>query len=880
MKRLSILGRFATCVPALVLSVAALCATAAAPKRVLLLHSYGRGFEPFHTVSETFRTELVQQLGEPVEFYDVPLESTRFADGGSEEPLIAYLVALFAGHQPDLVVPLGGAATRFAQKHRQQLFPSTPMLIAGMDQRHVQAVTLTTNDAVVAVAQDVPGMVESILRVLPETTNVVVVLGNSPLERFWLGEMRRELQPFTNRVSLAWFNELSFTEMQKRAALLPPRTVIYYGLLSVDAEGVPYTEERALSGLHAVAKAPIFGIEDSQMGRGIVGGPLMGVEEAGRNAAKVAVRILRGEPAGSIKTPVQVPGRPVYDWRELKRWHISEGRLPAGSLIRFRQPTAWDGYKWRIIGAVSLCLLEAVLIVLLLLNLRRRRQAEQSLRESDERFTLATAAAGLGVWAWDMYNNRVWVSENWCRMFGVPLGTDIGFETVFARVHPADREAMQLSVKRAIEGQTDYAVEYRVMRPDGTQRWITARGRLHTGANPKHDRLLGVSIDITERKQAEQALRQSEERLRLVLEANSEGVWDWNLPSGKAFFSPRYSAMLGYEPEEFAKDYDAWKALVHPDDLERVNAEHAAHIHQGKEFCVELRMRKKSGDWCWIRSRGTVVERDAEGRAIRMVGTHEDINERKQTEAEVVRQRAELAHVARVSTLGELAASVAHELNQPLGAILANAEAAELFLQQDPPALEDLRAILADIRKDDERAGEVIRRMRALLRKRELERQPLEINSLVEDVLQLVSGDAALRGVALSAVLVPVLPKVAGDRVHLQQVLLNLILNGMDAMAGQPRERRRISVRTRLGADGLVELAVIDSGSGIEPDKLPRLFEPFYTTKANGMGMGLSIARTIIEAHQGRIWAENNAAGGAVFRIALPAVGERVVSNQ
>lgn len=217
---------------------------------------------------------------------------------------------------------------------------------------------------------------------------------------------------------------------------------------------------------------------------------------------------------------------------------------------------------------------------------------------------------------------------------------------------------------------------------------------------------------------------------------------------------------------------------------------------------------------------------------------------------------------------------MAHELNQPLGAILANAEAADLFLNQNPPALDELRAILVDIRKDDERASEVIRRMRALLRKHEPERLPLEINSVVEDVLQVVSGDAALRKVAISADLAPGLPKILGDRVHLQQVFLNLMLNGMDAMAAEPRERRRLSIRTRPGADGLVEVAVIDSGHGIAPDKLPRVFEPFFSTKPNGMGMGLSISRTIIEAHHGRIWGENTAAGGATFRVTLPVVKE------
>ena len=185
--------------------------------------------------------------------------------------------------------------------------------------------------------------------------------------------------------------------------------------------------------------------------------------------------------------------------------------------------------------------------------------------------------------------------------------------------------------------------------------------------------------------------------------------------------------------------------------------------------------------------------------------------------------------------------------------------------------MDELRDILADIRKDDERAGEVIRRMRALLRKGELERQPLEINFLVEDVFRLVAANASLRTTSLGAELTPDLPLVSGDRIQLQQVLLNLILNALEAMAKQPPEKRRLRVRTSRASDGGVEVSVTDSGPGIEPANLPRLFEPFFTTKQSGIGMGLPIARKIVEAHQGRIWAENHPAGGAIFRFTLPA---------
>ena len=244
---------------------------------------------------------------------------------------------------------------------------------------------------------------------------------------------------------------------------------------------------------------------------------------------------------------------------------------------------------------------------------------------------------------------------------------------------------------------------------------------------------------------------------------------------------------------------------------------------------------------------------------------------RHRAEAALQRNREELAHVTRVSTVGELTTSVAHELNQPLGAILSNAEAAEMFLTADPPALDEVRDILADIRKDDQRASEVIRRMRDLLRKHELAPQSIEINEAVEEVLRLLEH-RRLRSAKwpLKFDRTANLPRVWCDPVHLQQVVLNLVLNGMEAMVGLPEEKRQVIVRTGPGDNGTVKIAVADSGPGIPVDRLPKLFEHFFTTKKDGMGMGLSIARTIVEAHHGQIWAENNAAVGATFYFTVP----------
>lgn len=257
--------------------------------------------------------------------------------------------------------------------------------------------------------------------------------------------------------------------------------------------------------------------------------------------------------------------------------------------------------------------------------------------------------------------------------------------------------------------------------------------------------------------------------------------------------------------------------------------------------------------------------------SITIAGLLAQRTKRRQVEFELINQRMELTHVSRVSTIGQLTSTLAHELGQPLGAILRNTEAAEIFLQQEKPDLEEVRSILADIRKDDQRAGSVIERMRSLLQRRRIEFKRLDIGEVMAEAVALAGHDALTRQVKMVLEIPAKLPAVRGDRVHLQQVLLNLMLNGMDAMADGAKGARTLMVRAEPTKDGGVQVSVSDCGTGIPPDKLERLFDPFFTTKPDGMGMGLAISNTIIEAHGGRIQAGNNATRGAIFKFTLPA---------
>ena len=351
------------------------------PKRVLLLHSFGPQFVPWVFMAAEFREQLFKQSPDKIDLYEASLEGARFLQTEDEGPTVDYLTNLFRTRKLDLIVTVGAPAARFVQKYRQQFFPSIPIVIGGPEQRAIDYSKLTMADAPVAVTLDFRNWIESILQVLPDTTHIAWAVGASPLERFWTKEFRRVSESFMEKISFEYFNDLKFEEMLDRVSKLPPHSAIFFVDLRVDAAGVSLDRDSVLRRLRAVTNAPIFSYVDSYLGQGIVGGPMMSTKEVGRRMAEAAVRILKGEMPGDLKIPALANSIPQYDWRELRRWNISEGRLPAGSIVRFREPTAWQQYRLEIALTACLILLQGILIFGLVFERSRRLGAEVRARQ-------------------------------------------------------------------------------------------------------------------------------------------------------------------------------------------------------------------------------------------------------------------------------------------------------------------------------------------------------------------------------------------------------------------------------------------------------------------------------------------------------------------
>jgi signal transduction histidine kinase len=578
-----------------------------APKAVLLLDDEDIGRPAYVVAATAFRRALLEAYPGQVTFYGESLDQSRFQHDDYAEDLRTWFHRKYEGHRVDVVAAMSGPALAFAARVRDDVWPGSSLVFHGVESAALSVMKLPRDvTGVTAEVLDFQATLADALALAPDTRRIAFV-GNR-------GAEYREFVALHDRFDLVDLTGLSLPEIVRRVASLPPHTIVYYGVLFVDGAGQTFVPRDVMTRLAAVSNAPIFGSVETHVGAGGVGGSNVRLEAAAGELALLTARILRGENPATIPVVETASQAHMFDWRQLRKWGFDESRLPAGSVVLFREPSLWDQYRWHLLGVLGLIALQAGLITGLLVQRRLRRRAD----------------------------------------------------------------------------------------------------------------------------------------------------------------------------------------------------------------------------------------------------------------AELQQRREEVAHSGRIAAMGELTASLAHELNQPLAAILANAEAGEAFLRREPPAVGELRDILVDIRKDDQRAGEIIRRMRTLLKKQPGALEQVDLARLVSETVELVASKAQLAGVQLWLDAAPDLRPVRGDRVQLQQVILNVILNAIEATASNSQGARVVRVWVSRVDDGRVRVAVRDAGPGIPAEQLAQVFEPFFTTKTEGMGIGLALTRSIVEAHGGRIDAENNPWGGARVSFTIP----------
>ena len=360
----------------LVLALLVVGVEAASPRRVLMIHSFGLDFAPFSSFPPAFRTELARLVPERVLFQEVSLNAEHAGPPEDERPFVEFLRARYGSSRPELIVTVGAPATNLYLRHRERLFGDVPLLVTGVEQRLARRGGLATGDFLVGVKNDIPRIVQNILHVLPETRTLGIIMGSSPLERFWLKQLQSDLAPLASRVTLLWLDGLTLDQLRERVATLPPHSALFYSWFAVDANGVPHENERALAALRAVTNAPIFGTFESQLGEGVVGGPHVATHGRMVVTAQHAYRMLAGNAAAAESSVILDMSAPAFDWRELERWGIPEARLPSGAEVRFRAPSLWEAHRLLILAGTAIVLLQAALIAALLFQHTRRRRAE------------------------------------------------------------------------------------------------------------------------------------------------------------------------------------------------------------------------------------------------------------------------------------------------------------------------------------------------------------------------------------------------------------------------------------------------------------------------------------------------------------------------
>ncbi|PYV98276.1 MAG: hypothetical protein DMG86_16715 [Acidobacteria bacterium] len=498
---------------------------------------------------------------------------------------------------------------------------------------------------------------------------------------------------------------------------------------------------------------------------------------------------------------------------------------------------------------------------------RRLRDLYATLQSSEDRLRLVIDTIPAHVWSARPDGSVDFINQRWLESTGLSIETGLGWAWGSV-VHPDDLARFVDEWHAALEVGEPMESEARLRRADGNYRWWLIRNV------PLRDELgnivkwYGTAVDIEDRKQTEDALRRSEAYLHEAQRASQTGSWRHDFLSGVVTVSPEGLRIWGIKPEDEASVTEFFFGRMHPDDRPVVEQEYGAAVLKKADFRSDFRIVLPDGTVKNIHAIGHPTLNES-GHIVEFVGTAIDITESKRAEEALRQAQADLARANRVTTMGELTASLAHEVNQPIGAAITDANTCLRWLTRDQPDLEEARAAASRMVKDGKRAGEIIGRIRVLFQKGTPEREWVDVNEVIREMIVLLHNEITQHSISVRTELARDLPRVMGDRVRLQQVMMNLIMNSIDAMK-DVAGTREIGIKSQPAENEQLLVSVSDTGVGLPPKQADQIFNAFFTTKSHGTGMGLRISRSIVESHGGRLWAADNAPSGASFHLTLP----------
>lgn len=894
---------------------------------VLVVYSSPRGSAAVDDFHEAFVRSLRAIPDTHVEVHTESFEVVAGRGENYERAMAEYLRQKYSGIRIDVIVGVSATAIRLVGKLRDEVFPGVPIVFGAVDRRIIDEGPPLPGAVGVASLVDIRGTIDGGLTCRPGTKHVAIVLGSNQLELAWRERIMSEILAVDSNLALIDLTGLEAEDLLAKLAKLPSDSIVFWGSFLRDSKGSVSSPGDIIEQASEVTTAPIFGVFEHHLGSGIVGGSLASYDEAGEMTGQIVLERLRGEIGESQSVIAGAESRLAFDARQLDRWGIPESRLPAGAIVRFREPTIWQLYGSYLAIGFGVLLFQSLLIAGLLLQRSRRLSAQHSIAEQlvFERLQadLSNRLADVPladideavVRAIDEAREKLGADRLSLVQFGGDSVVDPIRYSSAAEATGRPGEAFHLDdypeIVARVRGGWAARAQGLDLIENRTTPWHGSLARagivslaavpLHIGgevigilgvASMRHDsnwsndhigrlRLIAdVFASALGWRNAAELVRRSEELSHAVLESISAQV-----------------CVIDRESRVVAGN-EAWrKSWLHTDDVTcslmrrscgeacsrpaSCSSSEAVLARNGirgviasdlPTFSLEYR-RPDEADSEWYVMSAERLQLPEGGAVV----SNQNVTARKRAELEAEQRRQELTHFSRVSAMGELAASLAHELNQPLTGVLTNAQAAVRYLEADPPNVGEVREILGDIIEDDRRAGEVIRRLRAMLQSGTVEPSELDLNEVIGTVLKFVASDAVIKDVSIETTLAQSLAPVSGDRIQLQQVVLNLVTNAIDAVRERPE--RTVTVQTQQVDADSVRLSVSDLGHGIDPDKLDTVFTPFYTTKAEGLGMGLAIARTIVEAHGGTLWAENNPDRGASFLFRLPASAARAETS-